>query len=679
VLVEHGGVALAGGVLVIEIEFGQYVFDRGFVGAFDFDIGSEQGYLVEADGAIFQQPFAASFFKGEHDLIAQGQEELAGELAITGFEFDFLSFFIRGVRGDGAFEAQEVFNGVLIFFLAEAEPAIGLSQVMVRFVEEEIALEDLPAGMGAEQLQLIGEFIQGVNFDFGFDFRRHDVFPVLYIFLAIVIIQPMNSIVHSKIMNRQYILQLFLLISIWFGIGSAVLNGMVVPETAYTIDPIRGSDAYPGTHSKPWKSFRNIISYYKAEYRPAGWVELKPGDTVYLMGGTYQEILHPGDGKTGRSGGGSAIAYFRGKRGEEAKKFHLQAYGGEQPILDPQNQGKGMDLLSSSWWEIEGIEIQNAYGRGIRIGDSNHIQVHNVKVHDTDGVDNNNIAGLEILNSREVEISHSTFHDNYDRTCADTNGKATENSCNLVIFGGTQGGDITVRDCTFYQSKPVTHKVSGGGLKYKHAARDPKAYFNVYNNTFINHKFFAFGSGTANTHFHHNLILGGGSIVSRDFGGVTHQVNQIFEYNTICNARGLTLHPTIRWRNEKFPDDPKRIIFRNNIVYDTTESYHQERATVTIGTYMSDELYHLTVPQLHFQNNCYFNPIQPVQFNLGAGFQSREGFTAGGKYSFPQWQAKFGYDKNSLEQDPLFVDPAKRKLRLRSESPCKHMGQFAGY
>jgi hypothetical protein len=47
-------------------------------------------------------------------------------------------------------------------------------------------------------------------------------------------------------------------------------------------------------------------------------------------------------------------------------------------------------------WEVEGIEIRNAYGRGISLDESREIKVHNVHIHDTDGVDNNNIAGLYI-------------------------------------------------------------------------------------------------------------------------------------------------------------------------------------------------------------------------------------------------------------------------------------------
>jgi len=454
-----------------------------------------------------------------------------------------------------------------------------------------------------------------------------------------------------------------------------VLLAVSASAKYYYIDPVNGSDENNGSNTAPWKSFKNAISYYKPSYRPADWIELKPGDCIFLKEGIYTEILHPGEWKKGPTGGGSFIAYFRGRHGDSENRFQLRACPGHRPVIDAQGKGVGISIFQSSHWEVEGVEIRNAYGRGISLTESKEIKMHDVHIHDTDGVDNNNIAGLYITDCRNVEVYDCIFNDNYDRSCTDTGGKATENSTNVVIFGGMQGGNITIHDCVIYQTLPASHNLSGGGIKYKHASRKPKAYFHVRNNVFKNCKFFAFGSGTANTHFHHNLIIGGGGISSRDFGGVTHQVNQVFEYNTIYDASGFKINPTTRWRNEDFPNDPKNIIFRNNIVYDTSTSYTQERGIVTIGTYISDVLYSIIVPELKFENNCYFNPNRKVQFNLAAGFNYKEGYGKGSSYSIKEWQELFGYDKHSLEADPLFIDANDGNFRLRDSSACKNMGR----
>jgi len=444
---------------------------------------------------------------------------------------------------------------------------------------------------------------------------------------------------------------------------------------SYYIDPANGSDDNDGSASAPWKSFKKVNSYYQAGYRPKGWVDLKPGDCVMLKGGIYNEVFRPGQWQKGPTGGGSFVAYFRGKKGTAKRPFKIKGYDGT-PIIDPKGKGIGLSIFQSSCWQVEGIEIRNAYGRGMSINESQEVQVNDIHIHDTDGIDNNNIAGLYITGSRDVEVSNSVFNDNYDRTCADTNGRATENSCNVVVFAGMRGGNIDIHHCKVYQSLPLSHDLSGGGIKYKHASRIPEAYFNVHHNEFRNCKFFAFGSGTANTHFHHNLIVGGAGISSRDFGGVTHQVNQVFEYNTLYDTSGFGLRPTIRWRNEKFPDDPRNIVFTNNAVYDIRPRYSNEHGIVVVGTYMNDETYRATMPELTFKQNCYYNHSGPVQFNMASGFNYKDGYREGEVSSLEQWRHLYGYDKDSIEADPMFMDVHRGLFQLKGGSPCKGMGAF---
>lgn len=450
--------------------------------------------------------------------------------------------------------------------------------------------------------------------------------------------------------------------------------GITVSATAadYYIDPVNGSDDADGSLATPWASFANVISYYTSSYRPPQWQNIVAGDTVWLMDGTYSHILHPGAWNEGPTGGGSHIVYFRGEHGTSEEPISMKAYPGHHPVFDPQGNGIGIYIYQSSWWEFQGIEIANAYGRGMTIIESNNFIVHDMHIHDTDGTDNNNIAGLEII-ANEIEIYDSTFNDNYDRTCADTGGIGNENSCNIVLFGG---GNIEIHDCLIYQSPPLTADRSGGGIKYKHASRTPGTYFKVYNNVFRNCKYMSFGSGTANTHFHHNIIDGGYSIQSKDFGGPTHQVNQIFEYNTIYGG-GFYLLPTIGWRDDDFPNDPSNIIFRNNIIYDTHQSYSMERAIVIVGTYMSDELYDIIVPELTFTNNCYYHPVLTIQFNIAAGWNDHPGYEEGDQYLLPDWQSTFGYDVDSINADPMFVDLAGGDFHLQPGSPAAAMGVYA--
>ncbi|MHC4397279.1 MAG: right-handed parallel beta-helix repeat-containing protein [Planctomycetota bacterium] len=438
--------------------------------------------------------------------------------------------------------------------------------------------------------------------------------------------------------------------------------------TDYYIDPVSGDDdTGDGSLTSPWESFKNIQYYYSSGDKPPGWVQLLPGETIYLMNGTHNTYIYPGGGYP------SAIASFRGYDGSDSNWFRIMAYPGHSPVLDGGGTNPVIRIWQSDYWEIEGLEIKNAYGRGILLSEGTGAKIHNVHIYDTDGVDNNNIAGLEIKSTTNAELYDCVLNDNYDRTCEDTSGQSTHNSTNMVLFGNN--GDIVIHDCDFYQTPDITADKSGGGVKYKHASQYPASTFQVYNCTFDNHKHFHFGTGTANTHFHHNLITGGAdSIVSKDWGGTTHQTNQLFEYNTIYGTKGFAMSPTDGYANGDFPDDPTDVVFRSNIVYDIDTSYGSEDGTIDIGTYMTDAIYSQCVAALSFSNNCYYNPDIACQFNFAAGGWASEG----GQFSLSGWQTEYGYDTNSVEADPCFVDAAGGDFHLESGSPAEGMGMYAG-
>ncbi|MHC4398038.1 MAG: hypothetical protein ACYS1A_20535, partial [Planctomycetota bacterium] len=295
-----------------------------------------------------------------------------------------------------------------------------------------------------------------------------------------------------------------------------------------------------------------------------------------------------------------------------------------------------------------------------------------MEIHDTDGRNDNNVTGLEVGNTGDVEIYNCVFYDNFDRTGAQG---ATHNSTGMVCFNGfnPDRGDVTVHDCEFYQTRP-TSQISGAGLKYKHANQNPAAGFYVYNNTFTNNKFLAFSSSCSNTDFHHNLIVDGASIRSVDEGGTTHQTNLMFEYNTIYGSKAYNFNPSISYRNGDFPNDPTNVVFQNNIIYDDASSYDKYSGMVDVGTYIEDPIYNITVAALTFGNNCYYNSNTACKFNFaGGGWASW-----GGSFTLSGWQSEYGYDTDSVEADPLFVDAPNGDFHLQGGSPAAGMGMYAG-
>lgn len=173
---------------------------------------------------------------------------------------------------------------------------------------------------------------------------------------------------------------------------------------------------------------------------------------------------------------------------------------------------------------------------------------------------------------------------------------------------------------------------------------------------------------------HHNIVNGAPwAIADQDHGGVTHQSNQIFEYNTIYHARGLYLSPTLDWvDHENGPwTELVDIHYRHNIVYDPTESFTSDRRTAMLNAYMSDELYTALRGGISFSHNCYYNPNLAVSF----GFAEAENYgVLGDHYDLAGWQAEYGYDTDSTEADPQLVDPLILDFAPAASGPCAGMG-----
>ncbi len=457
--------------------------------------------------------------------------------------------------------------------------------------------------------------------------------------------------------KKMFFLMAFVLLAGLFSVSALA--------TDYYIDPVSGSDTTgDGSLGNPWESFKNIQYYYSGPDYPPGWVQLQPGETIYLMDGVHDTLITSGGGYP------NMIAFFRFFNGNEDNWFHIKAYPGHNPILDAHGTSEGIRISSCSYWEVEGFELRNCYARGIDLEGLNPGKIHDIHIHDTDGDSRNNVSALELNGCVNVEVYDCVFGDTIDSQC-DLFGTCWRGCPGVTIFASTSGGNITVHDCQFYRTPSVDYTVSG--MMYKHGSKVPGTYFDVYNNTFTECRAFSCQTGTANTHFHHNLIIDGAHVTSEDFGGITHQVNQTFEYNTFYNSPGFHFEPTQNYVNEDFPDDPANINFNNNILYGT------DVQKIHLNQYMSDVLYYITLDEYHANYNCYYNPnLTAHEFRFASAWNEQPDYSEGGVYSLSQWQSNFGWDLDSVEADPCFVDAENGDFRLLPCSPCKAMGIHVG-
>jgi hypothetical protein len=427
---------------------------------------------------------------------------------------------------------------------------------------------------------------------------------------------------------------------------------------AYYIDAAAGDDANPGSAEAPWKSYLNIVSYYCGEPNqpppawctsdtpPPQWHRLQPGDTVHFRPGEYSATYRYQDsgdfqGLFLRGAHGTAEAPIR-LIGEPGAVLNARAPDGDEL--------RAVYLLQSAHIRIEGFEI-TGYGRGINVSESDDVVIAHNWIHDVDGIDNNNVAGLEVSSSSQVDVRDNLIHDNFDRTNADTNGRKTENSRNVVLFSNR--GPVRFHHNKLLQTPPTTADKTGAGIIVKHGG---DGTFEADHNVVVRAWGVSIGSGNADSSVHHNLILDGGPIQFEDFGGRTNLENERIWNNTLVDRAapepaggGLGYHPS----NSYTP--PGDLTFTGNIVYDT-RSYNIDRGVLEIDEYGPDGVYRDVIEggKLHINHNLYFNPNTALQFNLFNATGGPFG-ELGCACDWTAWRG-LGFDQNSVNADPQFDD-----------------------
>lgn len=199
-------------------------------------------------------------------------------------------------------------------------------------------------------------------------------------------------------------------------------------SSVYYLAP-NGNDNNSGTITSPWFSFTKA------------WTLIKPGDTVYLRGGTYaftsQQVL-------------------RNKSGQAGNLINILAYPGEFPVL---TKGAGYPnasgfLFCGNYFYWKGLEITgftqpngSVLSYGFRAENSSNNVFEQFKVH-------GNGAGMNIANYGYVEhvtgnlVLNCDFYENQDPlTTSDPYGNA--DGLSIESIGHTDDVNI-VRGCRFW-------------------------------------------------------------------------------------------------------------------------------------------------------------------------------------------------------------------------------------
>lgn len=403
----------------------------------------------------------------------------------------------------------------------------------------------------------------------------------------------------------------------------------------YYVSRLTGNDANPGTFDQPLKSY---VRFNPGNPSGQSQLILKAGDVVYFMSGLYNDTYY----YDGRQHG----LYIPSVRATADAPVMIKAYPGAHPVFSPQNRSIGIFLFNSSNFIFEGIEISRVYQQGLAIYESSTVEARNMWVHDIDGVDNDNVAGVYINTVNGFNLHHSMVHDNYDRTNADTGGNKTENSRNIVFF---EAGNEKVSYNVIFQTPAITAQKTGSCLTYKHGMNITGATFEVNHNIMWNCWFHSIGSSTYNGNFHHNLILNSDPLMFKNLGGTTTITNNTVQYNTIVGGGAFSYIPSQAGAGRYGP-----FYFHHNVVVDPRNYTWDEGGILSVDTYGDNTYYQTVVSNNYLQpnNNCYYNPSRSVVFAFFMD-NSSSSRNQGGLYTFPQWQG-LGYDTSSYVTNPLF-------------------------
>ena len=330
---------------------------------------------------------------------------------------------------------------------------------------------------------------------------------------------------------------------------------------------------------------------------------------------------------------------------DSANRCIIQGFPGETVILDQGGLANGIAAFDKDWFLVDNMIIRNTYGDanddvgGVFTNNCSEGIIQNCEIFNVDGVTGSNVGAIRTDNSHDILIFNNLLHD------VTVGGVSNANAACVHGFGQY---NITVIQNTMYNANR--------GLYHKDSAGKDVGTFgytlerNIIRNVDDGCFYDLAGSGgdPHNSQYvrqclFYEISTNAVHLDASDAATDPSRNNKLLECtNNVLDANGTT-------RNMFWVTNCDSAILYNNIMFNALVQDAQRYEKSLSGSYTITESdynrFHTTVRYIL----DLFDPSQQIISSLG------------------DWQNE-GYDLNSTQADPLFVDSANRDYHLQGTS-----------
>lgn len=376
--------------------------------------------------------------------------------------------------------------------------------------------------------------------------------------------------------------------------------------------------------------------------------KLSGGDILYLLPGTYsqtythyqlQAIINF-----------NKFFNFQAPQPTEQNPVVVKSLQPKQAVIQG-DYSRQCIVLDKGGVHFDGLLVRQCHVAGIRIGydlAADYVQVRNSLFEEIVATDN--MGGVFVHSSKGVVIENNEFRDHYyigtrdDLLSSGCSGKA------LVFFRAV---DLTVRNNKIHRTC--------SGMYYKHgeAVVGQGGFTRIYGNVLYDLGRGGIESNQNRSEVYDNLVIGSTIEIHSNQDGTQspNTTDSKVHHNTVVDG-GIAI-----WQQRDGPSvGALRSSVTHNVFYDSD---------YTLWQYGDDQAY-LDGIGLSSHSNCFYQSSGDQ--NIGYFAADNIGGPLGDDYTLSEFQAIEGFDLNSVEADPQFINPANQNYRLAEGSACKAIG-----